>query len=151
MSLLAKFTVTPLLYACGVLLAALIASGIYTAVLNGDLDTARAEVSAAQSARDTAITERGAWKQRAAESADSIAAHQQVTAAMRTELERVQGEAKRLDAEARKSIAAANAEAQDADRTLARMAAQFQAQARQPDCTRALAAVAAACPAFRGY
>ena len=151
MSFLAKVTVTPLLYACGALLVALLAAGVYAAVLNSRLDTAHAEKGAAESSRDAAITAREAWKQRAAEGVDAIAAHKAVTAAMRAEIERAQGEAKRRDAAARKSVAAAQAEAQDADRTLARMAAQFQAQARQPDCTRALAAVAIACPNMKGY
>jgi len=148
MSIVSKLTVTPLLYACAALAIALAATGF---VMSGKLDTAKAEAKAAESSRDTARTERDAWKKSAADNATAVAAHQQVTATLRAELERVQGETKRRDAAAREAIAAARAEAQDADRTLARMAAQFQAQSRQPDCARALAAVATACPALGGY
>lgn len=149
--ILSKLTVTPLLYAIGVLLAALIATGFYASVKSAQAATAAATADTRKAERDTAITSREAWKKAAGDYAAAVAAHQNVTAALRAELERVQGETKRRDAAAREAIAAAHAEAQDADRTLARMAAQFQAQSRQPDCARALADVATACPAMRDY
>lgn len=153
--ILSKLTVTPLLYLCGALLAGLIATGIRASVLSDRLEAAASVVIAQHNSHvaelKTVETERDAWKKAAGDYATAVAAHQSVTAALRAELERVQGETKRRDAAAREAIAAARAEAQDADRTLARMAAQFQAQSRQPDCAHALAAVATACPAMRDY
>lgn len=153
--ILSKLTVKPLLYVIGVLLGALIATGIRASVLNDRLEAAAKVVMAQHNAHvaelASANTEREAWKKEASDNATAVTAHKQVTAALRAELERAQGETRRRDVAARQAIAAAQAEAQDADRTLARMAAQFQTQARQPDCARALSAVADECPALENY
>src|SRR5690606_5579434 len=82
--LLAKFTVKPLLWACGLLLAA-------AAVLGGLLYTARADVATAEARAGVAAatagqraTERDAWKQAAQASAAAAGSWQAAFATMRT-------------------------------------------------------------------
>jgi type IV secretory pathway TrbL component len=150
-SILAKLTVTPLLYVCGFLLAALVATGAYAAVLDVRLDAAQSAVAAATAERGTARAERDAWKVRAGELTAANAAYGSTVATLQRELSDAQREAARVDAAGRAAVAAAQAAAADAERTLARMAAQFQKQARVPDCARALDALVLACPAMEGY
>ena len=151
MSLLSKLTVTPLLYACGVLLVALLSVSVYAVITGERLDAAQSRVDAANSERDTAATEREAWKRRAGELVEANQAYGDTVAMLQRELRDAQRETARIDAAGRAAVAAAQAAATDAERTLAAMAAQFQAQARQPDCARALNVLAQACPAFEGY
>ena len=151
MSILAKLTVTPLLYACGILLAALLATGAYAAVLSARLDTAQADVRAADGATTTARTERDAWKTKAAELGSANTAYGTAVRQLMEELERAQQESKRIDAAGQQAVANAQAAQADAERTLTRMAAQLQAQAREPDCARALNELVRACPAMEGY
>lgn len=151
MSILAKLTVTPLLWACGLLLAALVAAGAYAAVLDVRLGAAQASVTAAKAERDTARTERDAWKLAADAAASANNAYGSAVTVLQAELKRAQGESRRMDEAGQQAIAAARADAADAERALAAMAAQIQTQSRVPACALALSRLEAACPAFSGY
>lgn len=151
MSLFAKFTVKPLLWASGALLLACIGLSIALVVANGQRDTAQADRDTAIAERDTAVTEREAHKQRSGELAVANAAYGEVVQQLQAALAEAQGENRRITAEGQRAIAAAQAEAADADRTLKAFTAQFQAESRKPTCARALAALGQACPALEGY
>jgi hypothetical protein len=151
MNLISKLTVTPLLYACGALLVAVVGLAIALKVAGGKVDTAQAHQATAESRRDTAITERDAWK---AKTADLRAANTAVVAAndsLRAELARQQQQCSDNAAANQRAIAAARADAADADRTLKAFTAKFQIESRKPTCARALDALGAACPALEGY
>jgi len=151
LSLLSKLTVTPLLYACGAL--ALLSVGLSVAlhVRGADLAAAQARTGEVAAERDAAVTERDAWKGEAERRGEANEAYADVVGTLHGELKLAQGERRRLEAAGRAAVAAAQAEARDAERTLQRLAAQFQAQSRVPDCAAATARVAQACPAFEGY
>ncbi len=151
MSLLAKLTVTPLLYACAGLFAALLATGAYAAVLDARLGTAQAHAATATADRNTARTERDAWKGSATDLTAANVAYGAAVTTLITELERAQAETTRIEAAGQQAVANAQAAAADADRALALMTAQLQAQARQSDCARALDQLVRACPRFEGY
>ena len=149
--LLAKFTVTPLLWACGLLLAAV-------AVLGGLLYTARADVAAARARTEAAAatagqraTERDAWKQAAEASAAAAGSWEAAFADMRVLLRQAQSEARRLDEAGKRAVAAAQAREVEANRTLDAWMARYANQVRVGDCAAALNAVQAACPAFEGF
>jgi cell division protein FtsL len=150
-SLLAKFTVKPLLWSSGMLLLACIGLSLALVVANSKRDTAQAERDTAIAERDTAVTEREAHKQRSGELQLANAAYGDVVKELQAALKEAQGENRRISAEGQRAIAAAQAEAADADRTLKAFTAQFQAESRKPNCARALAALGQACPALEGY
>lgn len=142
--LLAKLTVTPLLWACGLLLAAVGVLGVQLQLKAGALDVATADVA-------RVATERDAWKSAASR---SLAANQTLQGAfdrVHELLKQEQGERKRLDAEGRAAVARAQQAAADADRTLATWMARYADQVRVGDCAAALNAMQQACPAFEGY
>ena len=151
MSLLARLTVTPLLYACGVLALLSIGLSVALALARADVRAVTAEAGAVNEELHAAQTERDAWKGKADGCVAANEAYADVVGTLNGELELAQSERRRLEKEGRAAIAAARAEARDADRTLKRMAAQFQAQSREPSCAAAVARVAQACPAFEGY
>lgn len=151
MSLLSKFTVTPLLYACGALLLVCIGLGVRLAMLGADVRAAEAATGQAEAQRDAAITERDAWKVRAEDNARAASTAQASVVTLRDELKRAQGDLRTLGVQSRAAIAQAEAQQRDAERTLARFAQQFQTESRKPDCTRALEAVGRFCPALEGY
>lgn len=151
MSIVSRLTVTPLLYAIGVLMLVVAGMGVKLALLDSARDSAVSAQHAAEADTRAARTERDAWKQAATGGAD---ANRAATAGIRsliTELERQQGELARLGEAGRRAVAAAQAEAADADRTLKLFTAKFQAESRKPDCARALAALDTMCPALGGY
>lgn len=151
MSILSKLTVTPLLYTSGALLLACIGLGVALHVKSSTLEAAEAQVGQVAAERDALATERDAWKLESAQCVEANEAYADVVGTLHGELQLAQGERRRLEAEGQAAIAAARADARDAERTLQRMAAQFQAQSRAPDCAAATARVAQACPAFEGY
>lgn len=151
MSLLAKFTVKPLLWTCAALLVACIGLSIALVVADSKRDTAEAQRATAIAERDTAVTERESHKQRSGDLLQANAAYTNLVKKLLAELKEAQGENQRISAAGQRAVAAAQAEAADADRTLKAFAAQFQAESRKPNCARALAAVGQACPALEGY
>lgn len=151
MSVLSRLTVTPLLYACGALVLLCLALGAAVWAKDTALDSATSKTEAAEAQRDEARTAADAWKGKADGCVAANEAYADVVGTLNGELELAQAERRRLEAEGKSAIAAARAEARDADRTLKRMAAQFQAQSREPSCAAAVARVAQVCPAFEGY
>lgn len=149
--MISRFTVTPLLYACGALLALSIGLGIALKVQGSKVDAAQSAQAAAESARDAANTERDAWKLRAEDNARAANTAQGNVATLRTELTRAQGDLRTLGDQSRRAIAQAEAERADAERTLDLFTARYQTESRKPDCTRALEAVGRSCPALEGY
>lgn len=148
---ISKMTVAPLLYLCGALLLLVIGLGVKVAMLGSDLDAAVANQGKAEAERDAVITEREAWKGRADELQAANGAYGTALNTMHQQLQMCQGEAARIESEGLKAVAAARAEAADADAALKRFTAQFQAESRKPVCAAALAALDAACPALQGY
>lgn len=151
MSLLGKFGVTPLLYACVALLVLSLGLGVALKVQGAQVDAAQAAQETAEAQRDTAATERDAWKGKAAGAVAANAAYADVVATLQGELALAQRERARIKAEGRDAVAAAQAAAADADRTLAAFVAQFHAEARRPPCAAALAQLQQACPNMDGY
>lgn len=151
MSVLSKLTVTPLLYACGALLALSIGLGIALKVKAGQVSTAQAVRDTAIARRDTAITEREAWKRRAGELSAANRAYGNAVTGLQSTLTECQGENLRISAEGQRAIVAAQADARDADRTLKAFTAKFQNESRKPTCARALEALGASCPLLEGY
>lgn len=144
MSLLSQLTVTPLLWACGALLATCIGLGVALKVQAGDDAAALAQ-------RDAAVTERDAWKGKAAGCVAANGAYADVVDTLQAELSRAHAERQRIREAGSQAVAAAQAAARDADATLDKFIAQFRAQASRPDCAAALAQLEQACPALEGY
>lgn len=146
-----RLTVTPLLYACGVLLLVCLGLGVALKLEAADVATAEADKRTAEADRNTAQTEREAWKRRAGELGTANLAYGVALSDLRAELALCQGENARLGEAGEKAVAAAQADARDADRTLAAFTAKFQTESRKPQCAAALHALDAACPALEGY
>ncbi len=148
MGLLGAVSVKPLLITLAVVGAALVASnaGWYARAsqLSAQRDAAGARVTAVE-------TERDAWKGKAAELKSANAAAQDGINSLTGELARVQGEQRRVQREGEQAVAAAKADAAEADRTLKNFIARYAQQIRNPDCAGAMAVVQQACPALEGY
>ena len=151
MGLVSKLSVKPLLWVVGLQLCGLLALGAWSWALKAEAGAERARAGQAAAQRDTAATERDAWKSAAAGLSASQAATLTAFDDLKGELERRQTEAERQRHANEQAIAAARAEARDADRTLQAFAARFQVESRKPDCAHALGALEAACPALRDY
>lgn len=151
MSLLARLTVTPLLYSCGALLLIVLGLGVALKLKSGEVSVAEAATATAEADRDAARTERDSWKQHAIDLKAANRGYANVVGVLKQELALAQTEASRVEQAGQKAVEAAQADARDAERALTRMAAQFQTQSRKPACAQALAQMEAACPAFRGY
>ncbi|MDH5832166.1 hypothetical protein QFW80_16735 [Luteimonas sp. M1R5S18] len=146
--ILSKLSVKPLLYAVGVLLVACAGLGGALAVQQRWYGGQLATVTAA---RNTAQVSAEAWKVRAGELDLANAAFQDVNETLQGLLAKAQGENTRLQDEGRAAIAAAQAAAAAANRTLDTWLARYADQVRKGDCASALNAVQQACPAFNGY
>lgn len=144
MGLLSKFTVTPLLWACGLLLVAVGVLGVRLHMKQADVDVAEARLV-------TAATERDAWKGVAQQSLGANAQWHDAFDQVHGLLKASQADRKRLQAEGQSAIAAAQAAAEDADRTLKAWMDRYAEQIRMGDCAAALNAVQLACPAMEGY
>lgn len=151
MSIFSKFTVTPLLYACGALLALSIGLGIALKLKSGDVTTAEAATQTALAQRDTAITEREAWKLDATAKTAAAKASEASVTSLIAALREQQQETLRIQDAGHKAVAAARTAAIDADRALKTFTSKFQVESRKPTCARALAAMEQACPALRDY
>lgn len=151
MSILSKLTVTPLLYAVGVLLVACLAlgGGWWSAAKTADVAAANLASSQAQlEATEVAAT---AWKAKANAAAEANDSCTHGIESLTLTLDRQQKACRATQAANQQAIAAARAEAADADATLKRFVGQFRRQTPDTDCGRALAALDAACPALEGY
>lgn len=155
MSFLSTLTVKPLLIAIGVLVMLLLASNagwlMRANSLEAQRDMAKANADAADADRDGAYIERDAWKAKAGELAAANKGAQENIESLIGELEKQQGENLRLQESGRRAVAAAQAEAAEADRALKRFIDRYAEQLRHPDCAGALSAVQQACPALEGY
>lgn len=151
MSLIDRFTVTPLLYACGILLVVCLGLGVALKLEASDVKAAEASRDTAQADKRTAETERESWKRRATELNAANLAYGTVLNGVKSELALCQGENLRLGAAGETAVSKAQAEARDAERTLAIFTAKFQTESRKPVCASALKALDAACPALEGY
>lgn len=149
--ILAKLTVTPLLYACGALLAVVLGMSIKLALLSSAVDTAEAKQQTAEASLDRVSTERDAWSNAAEGAANANKQADAAIESLRLTLEQQQKQYAATQAANDMAIAAARGAAADADAALKRFTAQFQTESRKPVCGAALAALDAACPALQGY
>lgn len=151
MSIVSRFTVTPLLYACGALLLVCLGMGVALKLQAGKLDLANAQLDTLTAGLLAAHTERDAWKHTAQGATSANAAATAAIASLKAALQQQQ-QAMRDNASANaRAIAAAQADAADADRTLQLFTAKFQRDSRKPDCARALAELDAMCPTLKDY
>ena len=151
MSLLDKFTVTPLLYACGALLVACIALGGTVAWKSHTQATLQAKLDTALAKIDTASTERDAWKGRVDELAAANGAYTNALQVLRAELDKCQADKATVANQGKQAEAAARRAAADADAALQSFTAQFQQASHGGKCAVALAAMQQACPSLEGY
>lgn len=155
MSLLPTLTVKPLLYAIAVLALSLLLSNLgwwaHASSLGLQRDVADASRDAAMASLTAATTEKQAWKNKAGELAAANVAGQKVVDQLQRALQDAHAEQGRLQEEGRRAVAAAQAAADDADRTLKDFVDRYARQLRNPDCASALATVQRSCPAFEGY
>ncbi|KAF1697987.1 hypothetical protein CSC62_07530 [Pseudoxanthomonas jiangsuensis] len=147
-SLLAGVTVKPLLYAVGVLLLVIATMAavwwVQATTSSAALDVSKAAASACNAA-DTANRARV----RELEAANQ--GWELTTATLQTELKAAQDQLVTVRQQGRAAVAAAEARAADADRTLSTFMARYAAQVKQAHCVQALQHVEAVCPAFSGY
>lgn len=142
-------TAKVLQYIAGALLIACIGLGVRGCALDSARDVAVANQGKAESARDAAITERAAWKSKAADAQAANNAYDVIF-----EKQRVAAEAQqRQAAEAAKKAAAAVAAAQRDEAKAEREAAEYRRVfgARPKDCEAALLALDRVCPTLGGY
>lgn len=155
MSLLPSLAVKPLLYAIAVLALSLLLSNLgwwaHASSLGLQRDLADASKDVAVASFTAATTEKLAWKNKAGELEIANLASQKTIGTLQLELKTAQGEQHRLQAEGERSIAAAQAAAADADRTLKDFIHRYARQLSNPDCAGALNVVQKACPALEGY
>jgi len=144
-----------LIYAFAALALLLMLSNLgwwaHASALGLQRDVAAADADTATAMRDAALTEKQAWKNKAGELEVANLATQKTIGYLQTELQRSQGERRRLEAAGQHAVAAAQAEAADADRTLKTFIARYAQQLSNPDCAGALAVLQQACPAMSGY
>ena len=148
MSLLDKLAVKPLLYAVAALLVVILAmSGIWyvTAARSAaNLSVAEANASSAEAA----------WKgerTRVSELTAANAGWQDTAATLQGELKLAQDQLVTVRQQGAAAVAAAEAKAADADRTLRTFLDRYAVQVKETACAQALQNVEAVCPAFRGY
>ncbi|TAA45649.1 hypothetical protein [Pseudoxanthomonas winnipegensis] len=148
MTLASGLTVKPLLYAVGVLALLCVGEGValyVQAVRHGaaastaktESDQWRNSYAAAATKASELVVANAGWKSTAGELQAQLAAEQKQCAA--------------LTARNDKAVAAARAEAADADAALKTFVDRFAAAQRKPDCASALHALAASCPSLEGY
>ena len=148
MSLLDKLAVKPLLYSVGALLlvVAILAIGWYVHAtrLQADLDVQTMSASSASAAYMAGRT-------RVAELAAANEGWRETTTALQGELKRAQDQLVEVRRQGAAAVAAAEAKAADADRTLKTFMDRYAVQVKETACAQALQNVEAVCPAFRGY
>lgn len=155
MSLRSTAVGKPALYAIGVLALSLLLSNLgwwaHASALTLQRDVADASRDAADARVEAAGTEKQAWKNKAGELEIANLASQKTIDQLKIELAAAQGEKRRLQQDGQRAIAAAQAAATDADRTLKDFIDRYAKQLRNPDCAGALSVVQQACPALEGY
>lgn len=148
MSLIDKLAIKPLLYAIGALLlmTAILAVGwyVHAAKLQADLDVQTVSASSANAAYMTSRT-------RVAELTAANKGWQATTSTLRDEIKRAQDQLVEVRQQGAEAVAAAEARAADADRTLKTFMDRYAVQVKETACAQALQNVEAVCPAFRGY
>ena len=133
------------------LLLSVIGLSIALALTRADRDRAVAERDTAIEAKSRVTTERDAHKVRAGELDLANGAWSEAFRAQGLELKKAQGDVVRLQREGQAAIAAAQAAAADADRTLKAFVDRFVRESRQPDCASALQHMEAKCSALSDY
>lgn len=155
MSLLESLSVKTLLYALAALALLLVLTNVgwslHASALDLQRDVAVANKDSALALADGLKVERDAWKNKAGELEIANLASQKTVDHLKVELDLAQGEKRRLQAEGQKAVAAAQAEANDADRALKDFINRYAQQMRNADCAGALSVVQQACPALEGY
>lgn len=146
--ILAKLTVKPLLWACGLQLAAIAALGVALWAQGVWWEGKVADVGADRDHWKVVAEARGV---RVAELSAANFAFESVNGTLRRLLDEARGEAARLGEEGREAVAAARAAEADATRTLDVWMARYADQVRIRDCASAWRAVQAHCPAMEGY
>lgn len=137
--------------AAGVLLLTSLGLGIALALARADRDRADAFRDTAVEGMRRAETERDAYKIRAGELDVANGAWSEAFRVQGRELERAQKDVVRLQREGQAAIAAAQAAAADADRTLKQFVDRFARESREPDCASALLHMEAKCSALSDY
>lgn len=155
MSLIQSLSIKPLLYVIAALALFLLLSNlgwwVHASSLDLRADVAEANKDSALAVLDARTAERDAWKNKARELEVANLASQKTVEHLMVELKNAQGEQRRLLEEGQKAVAAAQAEAADADRALKNFVDRYARQISNPDCAGALAVVQQACPALEGY
>ncbi|WP_298580580.1 hypothetical protein [uncultured Luteimonas sp.] len=151
MNWLSKLTVTPLLWACGLLLVAVAGLGVRVHMLGATADAAEAATEAAAARAAQHVAERDAWKHAAQASASAAGKWEAAFRNVQQLLRDSQAEARRLDEAGQAALSAAREREAEANRALASWTQRYADQVRVGDCAAALNAVQQACPAFGGY
>lgn len=148
MSLLAKLTVKPLLYAVAALaLTVVVMAGIWWV----QAGRASAALDVANAVAESCASSDRANRTRVRELEGANAGWEETTGVLRTELKAAQDQLVKVRAQGAAAVAAAEARAADADRTLASFMDRYAAQVKNTHCAQALQHVEAVCPAFSGY
>lgn len=148
---LARFGATPLLWACGLLLAAAVVQTGRIHLLKADVSVANAASASAVAWANELQTSRDAWKGAAERMQAATTKWESAFATVHRLLQDAQRENARIDAANRAAVSAAQAREAEANRTLDAWMQRYAAQVRQDNCAAALSAVQAACPALEGY
>lgn len=148
MSPVSKLTVKPLLYAIGVLLVALAATGTGWWI---DHATAAADLSVQRAAAASANASDQANRTRVRELQAANAAYGTTVSTLQDELRAAQDQVTTIRQQAESAVAAADARAADADHVLKTFMDRYAVQVKQTHCAQALMHVEAVCPAFSGY
>ena len=140
-------TAKVLQYIVGALLVLSIGLGLQVWVQYGRLDAAKKDVQTAQAQRDTAITERDAWKGKADGAVAANQAYGVVLDEIRAQQAADQHAAAAAAQQAAKQVASAQAEKRRSDADLAEFRRLF--GKRPADCEAALQSLDRVCPVWR--
>lgn len=143
-----SLTVKPLLYAVAILaLLVLVLGGcLYVQGNRHDTTVAKLEQQADGWRKDYGVA-----ASKAAELEAANKGWQDTTAAVQAQLAAEQQQCADLSRQGDKAVAAAQAKAADADRTLKSFVDRYAQSVRAPDCAAALNALEGACPLIRAY
>ena len=142
-------TMKVLQYIAGGLLLACIGLGMRGCALDNARDVAVANQATAESARDAAITERDAWKSKAADALAANTAYDLIFEQQRLAAAELHRLAQETAAKAAAAVAAAQRDEAKAERVAAEYRRIFGAKPK--DCDAALLALDRICPTLRNY
>lgn len=148
MSLLSSLTVKPLLYAVGVLLLVVVGEAGALVVQHYRHVAAIAEASSQSDGWRVSYSASNAKVQ---ELTTANAGYGQTVATLQAALKEAQDQTTTIRQQGDLALAAAQAQADDADRTLKTFMARYATQVKETTCAQALLHVEAACPALTGY